>query len=410
MWWKTSKPKTVRSRGKLPPELVDRIIDFLHDEPKALAACSLVARSWTTTSRYHRFSWVRLTSNEDWAKFDRLIKISPSMSAHMRGVTIDVTGAHSARWMSVCPGFTSLEHITMFGAIIPPWQSEAAAISSVAHKITSFTLNAAFVSRYDFWPTIRMFPNLVALHPFGARYVTELATLQSPSLPCYSPPIAFVSVTTLGQENLLDDFCNPPYPLSSLSTLDIRDDNLEKTGGLQTLAETYAGQITKIRLHVRSSSHLCTSLGCFHPFTPYSCTVLDSPDYISCFTNLRHLTFTDLNPTQKDHYEHTRKSFAWVNGAIAAIQSPITHLTFEILVRRSADLYAMDWKAIDVLISSRGSLRSLVQVLVVFLDRLEDEDWDSKSTAHPVTVRGLMPLTATMGLLKIATRGPRIYP
>ena len=104
------------------------------------------------------------------------------------------------------------------------------------------------------------------------------------------------------------------------------------------------------------------------------------------------------------------KCFEWVNRAIVAVQSPITHLTFEILVHRAADLHAIDWKAIDVLISTRAVLRSLVQVSVVFLDRVETEGWDPMSVAHPVTIRRLMPLTAMMGLLKISTRGPRMYP
>ena len=99
-----------------------------------------------------------------------------------------------------------------------------------------------------------------------------------------------------------------------------------------------------------------------------------------------------------------------MNRVIAAIQSPITHLTFEILVHREADLHAIDWKAIDVLISTREILRSLVEVSVVFLDRVETQGWDPMSVAHPVTIRRLMPLTAMMGLLNIATRGPKMYP
>jgi len=262
--------KTKRAKQELPPELVDRIIDFLYDEPNALAACSRVARSWTATSKYHQFSSAKLISNKDWTKFDHLIEISPKMINTMRRVTTDFSGTYSARWVSVCARFTSLENITMFGAIIPPnWQSEAAAISSVAHQITSFTLNAAFVSRHDFWPTIRMFPNLVSLHPFGARFVTEVAPSQPSGLPCYNPPISSISVVTGDQERIMNDLCNPPYPLTSLSALDICDiANPERTLGLHTLAETYAGQISRLRLHVRTYSHQCTSLRRFHPFHP----------------------------------------------------------------------------------------------------------------------------------------------
>jgi len=259
--------ETKCAQRELPPELVDRIIDFLYDEPRALAACSLAARSWTATSRYHRFSTVRLISREDWAKFDHLIEISPTMIRYMRNVTIDVTGVHSARWFPLCTSFTSLEHITMFGAIIPPWQPQALALSNVAPKITSFALDVALVSRYDFWPVIRMFPNLVSLRPVEARYGTELRLVWSSSLPCYSPPISSISVITAGEGHVLDDLCNPPYPLTSLSALDIRDVSHERRSGLQALVETYAGQITQLRLHVQTHSDRCTSSVLLPPFS-----------------------------------------------------------------------------------------------------------------------------------------------
>jgi len=259
--------ETGHAQRELPPELTDRIIDFLHNEPGALATCSLVARSWTPASRYHRFSSVRLISNEDWERFDRLIEISPSMIHYVRGATMDVTSGSSARWLSACTSFTSLEHITMYGVISPPWQSEAAAISSVAHRITSFTLNAALMSRYDFWPIIRMFPSLVSLRPFETIHVAESVSLQLSSLPCYSPSISSISIAIVGQEHVLDNLCNPPYPLTSLTALDIRVVGIKQTHGLQALAKTYAGQITRLRLHVRLRN-LRTPLRCFHPPSP----------------------------------------------------------------------------------------------------------------------------------------------
>ena len=245
--------KTERAQRELPPELVDRIIDFLHDQPKALAACSLVARSWTVTSRYHRFGKVVLSSDDNWEEFDRLLKISPTIIHHIRGIIID-TGCE--RWISACASFTSLEHITIFGAIIPPWQSEAAGISSVAHKITSLTLNVAFVSRHDFWPIVRMFPNLVSFSSVATRGVTELPPLRS--LPCYSPPISSVSLESAAQKHVLDHLCNPPYPLTSLSTLHICDVDRERGPELRALAETYASQISRLRLYVQTYTHQCT--------------------------------------------------------------------------------------------------------------------------------------------------------
>ena len=251
--------KTAHTQHELPPELIDRVIDFLHDEPKALAACSLVASSWTTTSRYHLFSTVKLINDADWAKFGRLVEISPTLVHCIRNITTDTNNSPSAKWIAACASFTSLNQITLFGSIFPPWQSEAAAISSVAHKITTLTLNLAFASGNDFWPIVRMFPNLVSLRPIGTRSVTMVSQLLS-SLPCYSPSISSVSVSMAArQERVLELLCKPPYPLTSLSTFDIHDADPEQAPGFQELAETYASQISRLRLHVWSRSHLRAS-------------------------------------------------------------------------------------------------------------------------------------------------------
>jgi hypothetical protein len=53
-----------RTRSKrLPPELTDAIIDMLHDNRAALAACALVCRSWVPASRRHLFSQVAIAPN-----------------------------------------------------------------------------------------------------------------------------------------------------------------------------------------------------------------------------------------------------------------------------------------------------------------------------------------------------------
>ncbi|OCH84290.1 hypothetical protein OBBRIDRAFT_741816, partial [Obba rivulosa] len=45
---------------RLPPELTDTIIDFLHDDDAALRACSLTCRAWLRSSRTHLFGSVSL--------------------------------------------------------------------------------------------------------------------------------------------------------------------------------------------------------------------------------------------------------------------------------------------------------------------------------------------------------------
>ena len=98
----------------------------------------------------------------------------------------------------------------------------------------------------------------------------------------------------------------------------------------------------------------------------------------------------------------------WITEAIAALRSPITHLTIEILVHQPDDLDVVLWKALHLLISEREVFRSLVQVSVVFLDKLENADsWDPEGTAHPAAIRRMIPITSMMGLLTFSSRGPK---
>jgi hypothetical protein len=47
-------------RPRLPPELIDRIIDHLHDCPKDLRRCSLVCKACLATSRFHIFYRIQI--------------------------------------------------------------------------------------------------------------------------------------------------------------------------------------------------------------------------------------------------------------------------------------------------------------------------------------------------------------
>ena len=55
-----SPDTTTTSTTHLPQELVDHIIDHLHDDPLALSNCARVCRGWLPTSRHHFFSKISL--------------------------------------------------------------------------------------------------------------------------------------------------------------------------------------------------------------------------------------------------------------------------------------------------------------------------------------------------------------
>ncbi|PCH40277.1 hypothetical protein WOLCODRAFT_136760 [Wolfiporia cocos MD-104 SS10] len=78
---------------RLPAELCDRIVDFLHDDPYTLAACCLTCRSWVPASRHHLFYNIRLT-RENVARFNLILDANVSLGLCVKVVTVDYRLQH----------------------------------------------------------------------------------------------------------------------------------------------------------------------------------------------------------------------------------------------------------------------------------------------------------------------------
>src|ERR1700733_3510546 len=87
-----SLPMTAMT-ARLAPELIDRIIDFLHDDKRTLAVCSLVCRNWVPTSRLHYIESMVI----DPITVDRLVDLFQSPSCTISTVTcLEIKGETEA--------------------------------------------------------------------------------------------------------------------------------------------------------------------------------------------------------------------------------------------------------------------------------------------------------------------------
>jgi hypothetical protein len=59
---RTESSTTMQHRSCLPPEMLDYIVDFLHDNPGALKQCCLISQSWISRTRRHLFFDVKFRS------------------------------------------------------------------------------------------------------------------------------------------------------------------------------------------------------------------------------------------------------------------------------------------------------------------------------------------------------------
>jgi len=64
-------PETAMSNPRLPPEILDYVVDLLHDKPGALKQCCLVSKSWVPRTRKHLFANINLKRVYDLAAWKK---------------------------------------------------------------------------------------------------------------------------------------------------------------------------------------------------------------------------------------------------------------------------------------------------------------------------------------------------
>jgi len=133
----------------LPREILDLIVDYLHDDPTSLGSCCLVSKSWIHPARTHLFAAVNL---QDGGCFGRWKETFPdptnSPAHHARTLLIDdfnfATAADGCIISTFC-GIVRL-HVVLYRREIPlaPLYGLSPAIRSLRVGIDSCNLSEIF--------------------------------------------------------------------------------------------------------------------------------------------------------------------------------------------------------------------------------------------------------------------------
>ena len=110
--------------SSLPPEILDLIVDHLHDEPTTLRACCLVSKSWIPRTRMHLFNSVKFrlfgrSTLESWmqtfpdpstspAHYTRSLHLS-----HFKVITVAISDARP--WILSFSSIVDMRVITIGG-------------------------------------------------------------------------------------------------------------------------------------------------------------------------------------------------------------------------------------------------------------------------------------------------------
>ena len=73
----------------LSPELIDIIIDNLHNDKRSLSACCLISKQWVPSCRFHLFSKITVTPHRISSMLHFLESHSPSIASLVRNLVVD---------------------------------------------------------------------------------------------------------------------------------------------------------------------------------------------------------------------------------------------------------------------------------------------------------------------------------
>jgi len=113
---------------RLPPELLDHIIDLLYDSQTALGNCCLVSKSWIPSTRSHIFANVKIVDEErlrSWKEIFPDPSTSPARYAKTLTIDIQVAATADAEAGGWIIGFSYVERLALMAhlnrsAVSPP--------------------------------------------------------------------------------------------------------------------------------------------------------------------------------------------------------------------------------------------------------------------------------------------------
>ena len=143
----------VRFRNtRLPPELVDAIIDHLHNDKRSLASCSLVCKDWRYSARYHLFA--NLTLKPTKANDPSLLKSAPKVIPFIRHLLLDYRSLGiPGSWNVAFPHLVGFESITSLALIFQSWdpidRKARIAIVKQFPRVVRLQLNRLLVNQFS---------------------------------------------------------------------------------------------------------------------------------------------------------------------------------------------------------------------------------------------------------------------
>ena len=105
-------PLETKMTCSIAQDIIDHIIDHLHDSPETLRECCLVAKSWVYQARWHLFNRVRFTPTRHIAQWRETFPDTENSPArHVRNLTIDHAYLVTPADVNILLAFRRVSHL-----------------------------------------------------------------------------------------------------------------------------------------------------------------------------------------------------------------------------------------------------------------------------------------------------------
>jgi len=167
---------------RVPAELTDVVVDFLHDDKKSLGNCALVSKEWLSVARYHLFREIYIhESNVN--EFKKLItsRSTTVMPHHIHSVVIDeIRSRHTKLFDMMYIGFRPFDSVHTLELRSIDWRFFTA--DSINRLVSAFQMvtdlrfdTPNFIHPKDLWSLVARFPLLQRLSVANPSFTHKLS-------------------------------------------------------------------------------------------------------------------------------------------------------------------------------------------------------------------------------------------
>ncbi len=105
---------------RLPPELSDAVMDFLHNDKKTLRTCALVCKAWVATSRLHLFHEITLQVKDGRFSevFAQMLRSASAVSSSVKVLHVRPAATHSKGILRPSSALSVLDHLPALHSLI----------------------------------------------------------------------------------------------------------------------------------------------------------------------------------------------------------------------------------------------------------------------------------------------------